>query len=67
MRVYYTLAVWQFKLFLSVGFYRAVYGPEIIGAFGLEDKKRETKVVCSLGRTNYGGLRNVQPPIIDPL
>ena len=24
------------------------------------------KAVCGLGRTNYGGLRNVRPPIIDP-
>ena len=24
------------------------------------------KAVCGQGRTNYGGLRNVRPPIIDP-
>ena len=52
---------------MSVGGYiricLAVYGPEIIGGFGLEEK---TKAVCGLGRTNYGGLRNVRPPIIDP-
>lgn len=41
-----------------------VYGPEIIGDFGLEEK---TKAVCWLGRTNYGGLWNVHPLIIDPL
>ena len=44
--------------------YLAVYDPEIIGGFGLEGKP---KAVCGLGRTNYGGLRNVRPPIIDPL
>ena len=47
--------------------YLAVYGPEIIGGFSLEEKGQKTKVVCSLGRTNYGGLQNVQTPIIDPL
>ena len=46
-----------------ISFYLAVYGPEIIGGFGLEG---ETKAVCGLGRTNYGGLQNVRPPIIDP-
>ena len=56
---------------MSVGryirIYLAVYGPEIIGGFGLEEKSQKTKAVCGLGRTNYGGLRNVRPPIIDPL
>ena len=47
--------------------YLAVYGSEIIGGFGLEEESQNTKVVCGLGRTNYGGLRNVRPPIIDPL
>ena len=46
--------------------YLAVYGPEIIGSFGLEGKSQKTKAVCGLGRINYGGLRNVRPPIIDP-
>ena len=47
--------------------YLAVYGQEIIGGFGLEEKsKKKTKVVCGLGRTIYDGLRNVGPPIIDP-
>ena len=67
---YYTLAAWRFKPFLSVGnfvFYLAVYGPEIIGGFGLEEKSQKAKYVCGLGRRNYGGLRNVWPPIIDPL
>ena len=43
--------------------YLVVYGPEIIGGFGLEKK---TKAVCGLERTNYGCLRNARPPIIDP-
>ena len=48
--------------------YLAVYGPEIIGGFGLEEKSREkTKAIYSLGRTDYGGLLNVRPAIIDPL
>ena len=47
--------------------YLAVYGQEIIGAFGLKEKSQNTKAVCGLGRTNYGGLRNLRPPIIDPL
>ena len=46
-----------------------VYDPEIIGGFILEEKskKKKTKAVCSLERTNYGSFQNVQPPIIDPL
>ena len=28
---------------------------------------KKTTAVCGLGRTNYGSLRNVPPPIIDPL
>ena len=28
--------------------------------------KKKTKMFCCLGRTNYGGLRNVRHPIIDP-
>ena len=55
---------------MSVGRYihisLAFYGPEIIGGFGLEEKSQKTKVVCGLGRTNYGSLQNVRPPIIDP-
>ena len=55
---------------MSVGgyirIYLAVYGPEIIGCFSLEEKSQKIKVVCGLGRTYYGGLRNVQPHIIDP-
>ena len=47
--------------------YLAVYGPEIIGGFGFEEKSNKTKAVCGLRRTNYGSLRNVRPPIIDPL
>ena len=47
--------------------YLAVQGPETKGGFGLEEKSQKTKAVCDLGRTNYGGLRNVRPPIIDPL
>ena len=42
--------------------YLAVYGPENKGGFGLEGKK---KAVCGVGRTNYGGLRKVRPPIIE--
>ena len=43
-RVYCILAVWRFKPFLSVGcglirIYLPVYAPEIIGGFGLEEKK----------------------------
>ena len=45
----------------------AVYGSEIIGGLGVEEKSQKTKAVCVLGRTNYGGLRNVRPPIIDPI
>ena len=33
----------------------------------LRKKAKKTKAVCGLGRTNYGGLRNVRPPIIDAL
>ena len=40
----------------------AVYGPEIIGGFGLENKSKKTKAVCGLGRTNHGGFRKVRPP-----
>ena len=40
--------------------YLAVYGPEIIGGFGLDEKNE--KAVCGLGRTNYDGLRNMRPP-----
>ena len=47
--------------------YLAVYRTEIIGGFGLEEKSQKTKAVCGLGRTKYGGLRNVRPSIIDPL
>ena len=43
--------------------YLAVYGPENQGGFSLDEKQ----VVCGLGRTNFGGLWNVQCPIIDPL
>ena len=46
--------------------YLAAYSPDIIGGFGLEEKSKKMKVVCGLGRTNCGGLRNVQLPIIDP-
>ena len=28
--------------------------------------RKKTKDVCVLGRTNYGGLRNARPPLIDP-
>ena len=42
--------------------YLAVYGPEIIGGFGLEKKSKKAKTVCGLERTNYEGLRNVRPP-----
>ena len=47
--------------------YLVVYGPEIIGGFGLEENSQKTKAVGGLGRTNYGGLRNLRPPMIDPL
>ena len=47
--------------------YLAVYGPEIIGGFGLEENSQKAKAVGGLGRTNYGGLRNLRPPVIDPL
>ena len=43
--------------------YLAVVSPENKGSFGLEEKM---KSVCALGKTNYSGLRNVRPPIIDP-
>ena len=43
----------------TVRIYLAVYGPKIIGGFGLEEI---TKAVCGLGRTNYGSLRSVRPP-----
>ena len=43
--------------------YLAVYVPEDKGGFGLEEK---TKAICGLGKTNYGSLWNVRPPIIDP-
>ena len=43
--------------------YLPAYGSEDKGGFGLEDK---TKAFSCLRRTNYGGLRNVRPPIIDP-
>ena len=36
-------------------------------SFGLEEKSQKTKTVCGLGRTNSDGLRNVQPPVIDPI
>ena len=39
----------------------------IISEFGLEEKGQKAKAVCGLQRTNYGGLQNVRPPIIDPL
>ena len=73
MRFYYTLAVWRIKSFFSVGLrvyiliYLAVYGPEIIGGFVVEEKCQKTKAVCGPRRTNYGGLRNVRSPLIDPL
>ena len=56
---------------MSVGgyirIYLAVYGPEIILAISvLRKKSQKTKVICSLGRANHGGLRNLQPPIIGP-
>ena len=45
-----TLAAWWFKPFLNVGLrdwyilsYLAVYGPEIIGGFGLEPEKSKIK------------------------
>ena len=68
-RVYYTRALWRFQPFLvsvcrCIRIYLVAYGPEIKGDFALEGK---TEAVCGLGRTNYGGLRNVRPPIIDPL
>ena len=49
-RVYYTLAVWRSKQFLSGGcgyihIYLVVYGPEIIGGFSLLEKTTE---VCGL-------------------
>ena len=47
--------------------YLAVYGPEIIGGFSLEENSQKTKAVGGLGRTNYGGLRNLRTPMIDPL
>ena len=58
-------------LWVSIGgyirIYLTVYGPEIIiGGFGLEEKSQKRKAVCGQGRTNYGGLWNVRPPIIDP-
>ena len=47
-----------------IGIYLAVYCPETKGGFGLEEK---VKVFCSLGRTKCGVLRNVLPPIVDPV
>ena len=55
---------------MSVGgyicIYLAVYCPEIIGGFAIEEKRKKTEVVCGLGRRNYGRFLNVHPPIIDP-
>ena len=42
--------------------YRAVYGPENKGGFGLEEK---TKEVCGLGRLNNGGMCD-RSALIDP-
>ena len=42
-----------------VGIYLVVYSPETKGSFSLEEKSQKTKAVCSVGRTNYGSLRNV--------
>ena len=59
------IILWRFKPFLSAGLrvhsylYLALYGPEMIGCFGLEEESQKTKAVCGLERTNYGGLRNV--------
>ena len=40
---------------MSVGgyirIYQAVYGPEIIVGFGLEEKSQKTKAICCLGKT----------------
>ena len=48
---------------MSVGgyihIYLAVYGPEIIGGFGLEEKSQKTKAVCSLLEEDFYSLRNV--------
>ena len=47
--------------------YLAVYGPEIIGGYGLDEKKNESSLMSrNTGRTNYNSLRNVRPPTIDP-
>ena len=55
---------------MSVGRYIRIYlavdGPEIISGYGLEEKSQKRKAFCFLGRTNYGGLRNVRLPVLDP-
>ena len=53
--------------YLSGGFTIQKLLPVSVLRKKVKKKKEKTKAVCSLGRTNYGGLRNVLPPIIDPL
>ena len=45
---------------MNIRIYLAVYGPEIIGGFDVDEKRSKTKAVCGLGRKYY-----VRPPIID--
>ena len=64
LKIHYTLTVWRFKPFLIVGWRVHSYlsgsiRSRIIGRFGLEKISQKTKVVCSVGRTTYGGSRNV--------
>ena len=70
MRVYYTLAVWRLKPFLSdrlfVFIWRFTVQKLLAVLVKFEEMSEKTKVVCGLGRTNCGGLRNARPPIIDP-
>ena len=46
--------------------YLVVYGPEIIGGFGLEEKSQKVKAVCGLGRTNRWRLAECATPYNRP-
>ena len=67
-----SVILWRFKPFLSVSLrvYSYLFGglrSRNYWRFRSGGKSKKTKAFCGLGRTNYGGLRNVRPPIIDPL
>ena len=48
-----------------IGIYLAVYGPEMIGGFGLEEKRQKTKAVC--GKDKLWRFAECAIPILDPL